>query len=110
MSNFGITVIVCAHNPRRDFLKRTLDALNTQTLPKQQWEFLLIDNVSKEPLEKYWDLSWHPHARHVCENELGLTAARLRGIKESSGELLIFVDDDNLLATNYLEQAQRLTK
>jgi glycosyltransferase involved in cell wall biosynthesis len=36
---------------------------------------------------------------------LGLTAARLRGVKESSGELLIFVDDDNELAPDFLEQA-----
>jgi hypothetical protein len=52
-----------------------------------------------------WDLSWHPRARHVRENELGLTPARLRGIKESNGKLLLFVDDDNLLAPAYLATA-----
>jgi glycosyltransferase involved in cell wall biosynthesis len=41
----------------------------------------------------------------VREDELGLTAARLRGMRDSSGQLLIFVDDDNLLAPDYLEQA-----
>jgi GT2 family glycosyltransferase len=38
----------------------------------------------------------------------GLTAARVRGIREARGELLVFVDDDNLLSPNYLEQAARL--
>jgi hypothetical protein len=48
-------------------LRRVLDALKAQTLPKEQWELLLIDNASKEPLAESWDLSWHPHARHIRE-------------------------------------------
>lgn len=36
---------------------------------------------------------------------MGLTAARLRGIKESKGDLLILVDDDNVLSPNDLELA-----
>ena len=100
-----ISTIICTHNPRPDYLRRVLDALKAQTLPKEQWELLLIDNASKEPLTKSYDLSWHPHARQIREDELGLTAARLRGIAEASGGLLVFVDDDNILARDYLEQA-----
>lgn len=105
-----ISVIICTHNPREDYLHRVLDALNAQTLPKEQWELLLIDNASKEPLLGKWNLSWHPHARHVREEELGLTPARLRGIKESVGELLVFVDDDNVLFSNYLEHLLRISQ
>jgi glycosyltransferase involved in cell wall biosynthesis len=103
-----ISVILCTYNPRPDYLQRVLDALQAQTLSKDQWELLLVDNASKEPLKNGYDMSWHSHARHIREDELGLTAARLRGIKESVGELLIFVDDDNLLAEDYLELALRL--
>jgi glycosyltransferase involved in cell wall biosynthesis len=102
------TVIVCTHNPRADYLLRVLDALKAQTLPLEQWELLLIDNASKEPLVCAWDLSWHPHARHIRENELGLTPSRLRGIRESAGELLVFVDDDNVLGNDYLTAATEL--
>ena len=100
-----VSVIICTHNPRPDALRRVLDALRTQTLPKEQWELLLVDNSSHEPLGKSWDLSWHPHARHIRENELGLTPARLRGTRESKGEHLVFVDDDNIVAEDYLFQA-----
>jgi hypothetical protein len=103
-----ISVIICTHNPRPDYLRRVLDALKAQTLPTEQWELLLIDNASKESLGKNWDLSWHPHARHIREDELGLTPARLRGIKGSTGELLVFVDDDNVLAANYLEMSGKI--
>jgi len=68
----------------------------------------LIDNASRESLERAWDLTWHPNARHLREDELGLTPARLRGIQEAQGSLLIFVDDDNVLVPNYLEEALRI--
>jgi len=99
-----ISVILCTHNPRPDYLARTLDALKTQTLPNERWELLLIDNASKESLAISVDISWHPHARQIREDELGITPARLRGIKEVRGELLVFVDDDNVLQPDYLEK------
>src|ERR1700685_2968773 len=97
-----ISVIICTHNPRTDYLRRVLEALDKQTFPKEDWELLLIDNASKERLADVWNLSWHPIARHVRENELGLTAARLRGIAEARADILIFVDDDNVLRSDFL--------
>jgi len=79
-------------------------------LSKDQWELLLIDNGSQKPLAANWDLSWHPFASHVREDELGLTPARLRGIKESNSELLVFVDDDNVLDNSYLEKAAAIRR
>ena len=104
----GISVIVCTHNPQPDYLRRVLDALNAQTLPKEEWELLLIDNASETPLAETWGMSWHPRARNIREDELGLTPARLRGIKESGGDILVYVDDDNVLATDYLQTARTL--
>jgi glycosyltransferase involved in cell wall biosynthesis len=100
-----ISVIVCTHNPRPDYLRRTLDALARQTLPSDRWELLVVDNASDPPLARSVDLSWHSGARHVREDQIGLTPARLRGIAESSAGLLVFVDDDNILAADYLERA-----
>jgi glycosyltransferase involved in cell wall biosynthesis len=100
-----VSVILCTHNPRSDYLNRVLKSLRVQTLPADRWEFLLIDNASSRPVAQTWDISWHRGGRHIREDELGLTAARLRGIKESQGKLLIFVDDDNELAPNFLDQA-----
>jgi len=103
-----LSVIICAHNPRREFLEATLAALRQQTLPPSEWELLLIDNASETPLAKTCDISWHPKSRHVREEELGLTPARLRGITEAAAELLVFVDDDNVLDGDYLETARRI--
>jgi glycosyltransferase involved in cell wall biosynthesis len=103
-----ISVIICTHNPRRDYLHMTLEGLKYQTLPVTDWELLLIDNDSDQALSGDVDISWHPQGRHVREEELGLTPARLRGIKESNADLLVFVDDDNVLDTDYLEEAFKI--
>ena len=107
---FAASVIICSHNPREDYLRRVLDALKAQALPAKDWELLLVDNASKEPLAKRVDLSWHPHARHICEDKVGLTHARLRGIAESKSDLLVFVDDDNVLRADYLQAALKISK
>jgi len=105
-----ITVIVCTYNPRADYLQRVLHALTAQNLPKHQWELLVVDNRSDEPLAGRMDFSWHPAARLVREETLGLTPARLRGIREATGDLLVFVDDDNVLDTDFLETALHIAE
>lgn len=97
-----ISVIVCTHQPRPDYLRRTLAALEAQDLPKDRWEFLLVDNASQPPVAQAYDLAWHPLGRHLVEQNLGLTPARLRGIAEARGSWLVFVDDDNVLSADYL--------
>lgn len=105
-----ISVIICTHNPRRDYLERVLQALKAQTLPTDLWELLLMDNASAQLLSEEIDLTWHPKSCHIREEQLGLTPARLRGIKEAVAETLVFVDDDNVLDPDYLEVALKISK
>lgn len=97
----SLSVVICTHNPHPVFLQRTLDALRQQDLPRERWELLLIDNASPEPLQPRYDLSWHPRHRHIREDELGIAAARIRGMREARTDLILYVDDDNLLAPDY---------
>lgn len=97
-----ISVIICTHNPRLPVLKRTLNALRAQTLPQAEWEVVLVDNASGEVAIPADLLNWHPRGRIVSEMTLGLTPARLKGCSETSGSLLVFVDDDNVLNPDYL--------
>jgi glycosyltransferase involved in cell wall biosynthesis len=99
-----LTVVICTHNPRLDYLDRVLTALKAQTLPRENWELLLVDNASCLPLASTLDLSWHLHARCVQEKMLGLTAARLCGFREGTTDNFVFVDDDNVLDPSYLLQ------
>ena len=108
MNTPTLSVVICTHNPRTDYFGRTLEALRQQTLPREKWELLVIDNRSEPPVSERFDFTWHPGARVVREEKLGLTPARLTGIREARGDLLVFVDDDNLLAPDYLETTLRI--
>lgn len=107
-SNFMVSVIICTHNPGMDYLARALAALKEQTLPKEEWELLLIDSASDDAIADRVDLLWQPNAKHIREDTIGLTQARIRGINESMGNLLLFVDDDNVLDRDYLDQAVQI--
>ena len=103
-----ISVIICTHNPRDDYFSRCLEGLKAQTLPHHSWELLIVDNMSSEPIEGRFDLQWHGRARIVVEEKLGLTPARLRGIRETRGRVLVFVDDDNVIDPDFLETTLRV--
>lgn len=120
VSSLRVSVLVPTHNPRKDYLARVIEALRGQTLAKDLWELLIVDNGSHAPLKAVAgpkdqkaqepqstdiDMSWHPNARVVREERLGLTFARLRAIAEAKGELLVWVDDDNVVCADYLTQA-----
>ena len=100
-----VSVIICTYNPRPQYLSRALDGLRAQTLPLDQWELVVVDNRSSPPVAGRFDLSWHPNARIVREEKQGLTPARLRGLDEAGGELIVLVDDDNVLEPDYLQTA-----
>jgi hypothetical protein len=56
-------------------------------------------------LRERFTLSWHPCGRHLSEPKLGKLNAWHLAIREAQGDILVFVDDDNVLATDFLEQA-----
>lgn len=86
-------------------MAQTLDGLKNQSLAKYEWELIIIDNNSSNDFYEQLDLSWHPSAKIATENRQGLTYARLRGFDESTGDIIVMVDDDNILNSDYLEQA-----
>ena len=101
----AVSVILCTRNPDRHRLARTLAGLAAQTLPLSEWELRVIDN-SAIPSLSATTLPPHPaNLRIVTEARPGLTPARLCGIARSQGDVLVFVDDDNVLSATYLAAA-----
>lgn len=99
-----LSVIIPTHAPNPTRFQRTLDGLKEQTLARDTWELLVIDNASPDTeIFSSFDFSWHPSAKVVREECLGLTRARVAGILASNGDYLVFVDDDNVLGSDYLK-------
>jgi glycosyltransferase involved in cell wall biosynthesis len=97
-----LSVIIPTHNPDRGRLSRTLAGLRAQTLPADRWETLLVDNASASPVDLAAFAGAPANTRVVAEPVLGLTSARRRGFTEARGECAVLVDDDNVLAPDYL--------
>lgn len=103
-----LSVILCTHNPSLYQLFTAIAALYKQTLPMSQWELLVVDNASDLPVSSQIDLSWHPAATVIREERLGLSHARLCGFNAATADLIVFVDDDNVLASDYLAQVVQI--
>ncbi|WOO40810.1 glycosyltransferase [Rubellicoccus peritrichatus] len=106
-----LAVIICTYAPNMDFLTRTLDALNKQDLSTEKWRLVIVDNASPNPLSK--DLLKPLIKRDfelITEAKPGLVFARLAGYEATDEEILVYVDDDNLLATDYLSKALEIAE
>lgn len=105
-----ISVIICTYNPCQKFFVRVLDALRNQSMGKNDWELIIVDNNSNVRVDSFIDLRDFPNCKFVVEKNQGLTNARIRGITESNSQLLCFVDDDNVLSDIYLETGLRIAR
>jgi glycosyltransferase involved in cell wall biosynthesis len=102
------SVIICTYNPDWNKLNKVLEAIALQTLPTAEWEWLIVDNASTKPVVDSIPEQLQSRIIVLEEKEPGLTAARLCGIKAAKNEWLVFIDDDNILQSDYLSSAKSL--
>jgi hypothetical protein len=93
------------HNPHRGRLERTLVGLCGQSLPTTQWEFVLVDNACTIRLDAHGlGLAGFANWCLVREQRLGTVFGRAAAVLNSRAPLVVLVDDDNVLAPDYLER------
>src|SRR5215469_2479676 len=102
-----ISVVICTHN-RCKLLKDTLVSLAQMAKPEGlPWELLVVDNNSsdqtKEVVESFSG-GCELKPQYVFERAPGLSHARNRGVKESRADIISFLDDDVIVASDWLAQ------
>jgi len=106
-----VSVIIPAHNPHPGRLRSTLLALRAQSLAAAQREVILVNNASVQFPDRAFFASCAPENFSIVEEpRLGLTAARLAGFAAARGELIAMVDDDNVLAPDFLAAAGHIAR
>jgi len=99
------SVIVCTYN-REKYVGESLRAICRQTFATSYFELLLIDNNSPDNTQSVFDDVSREfpdvHMRYILETDQGISYARNRGIKESRGEYIVFIDDDETIDDFYL--------
>lgn len=102
MTNPLISVIIPAWNAASS-LSLCLQALNNQTIDKDLYEVIVIDNGSTDSTAAT-ALSF-PFVELVSESRPGSYMARNKGLLSAKGDYVAFTDADCIPAENWLEMA-----
>lgn len=100
-----LSVLVPTCN-RLELLRRKLESLAAQTLSKDAFEVVVCDDSSTDGTRDWLAELHPPFALHVLTPTEKLGAARARNLcaKRATGEVLLFSDDDCLLAPHALAE------
>jgi glucosyl-dolichyl phosphate glucuronosyltransferase len=92
-----ITVILCTYNRCRD-LANVMQSLAASQLPASvEWEVLVVDNNSIDQTRDVFNevsARFPGKFRYVLESQPGKSFALNTGIREATGDVLAFTDDD----------------
>ncbi len=105
-----ISVIIPTCN-RKEILGRTLNALNKQHYPQDEYEVIIVDDGSTDgTLTHVLQLAPKLHTKIILlqQKQQGPAAARNLAIKEANGEILLFLNDDTVAAPDLLQQHMKL--
>lgn len=103
-----ITVIIPTYKPQ-DYLWECLNSLLSQTLPKDEFEVVLVLNGCAEPwkgeIEKYIATNMQGfNVNFIHIEEGGVSNARNLGLEVARGEYITFIDDDDYVSHSYLKE------
>jgi glycosyltransferase involved in cell wall biosynthesis len=102
----AISIVICTYN-RADYIIEAMESLCNQTLPKDQFEVIIVDNNStdqtKTVCNKYIAEHQHVSFNFLEEKRQGASFARNTGAAIAKAALLCFMDDDAVAYPDYLE-------
>ena len=100
-----LSIIISTYNNAAS-LVRTLDSVVKQDADKKLWECVVVNNNSTDDTAERVATFAKQHSevniRLVDEPKQGLSHARNRGIVESKGQFLAFIDDDETINEGFV--------
>ena len=98
-----ISAIICTLN-RADYLRKAITSLVDQTLPKEQYEIIVVDNGSTDNTRQVIreEFGYVSNLRYIYEPVLGLSQVRNTGWKNARGEYVAYLDDDAVADQGWL--------
>src|SRR5262245_358960 len=103
-----LSVLICTRN-RAAKLAATLEKFFAQRF-SGNYELVIVDNASSDETGQVVEgfISRFPNrVRYLFEPRPGLSRARNTAIKAARGDIIVFTDDDVLVAENWLEEIKR---
>src|SRR6185436_13962447 len=99
-----LSVAICTYK-RASLLNHVLDSVARQSLAKDQFEIVIVDNGSTDRTREVVAAAQMKDSRirYVVEPKAGIAHARNRALQEARGENLAFIDDDAWADPKWLE-------
>jgi glycosyltransferase involved in cell wall biosynthesis len=99
-----LSVVLCTYE-RHELLAKALAGLCGQTLEQSRFEVVLVDDGSTDATASVAEqFSRRLPLRYFFQRHAGLGSARNHGVFASRGDLLLFLDDDDVPAPSLLEE------
>lgn len=95
-----ISVIIATYNAERT-LPYTLRALQNQTVPRELYEVIVVDDASTDDTAA---VAREFGVRYRIQNKEGPAAARNLGVRAARGEIILFTDADCIPKEDWLEK------
>lgn len=104
-NNYLISVVVCTRN-RVKCLEKCLASLLNQSASVASFEIIVVDNnsIDDTPALIAQIANAQNNVRYCREVQTGLSFARNRGLSESSGEYVAYIDDDAEAFPDWISQ------
>ncbi len=101
-----VSIVIATYNRHLSLLE-TLRSVAAQSLGKELWECVIVDNNSTDQTQQSATefIAAHPEVdMKLCfEPRQGLSWARNCGIEQSTGEIVAIIDDDELINPEFAE-------
>lgn len=103
-----ISVIIPTYN-RAKYLPRSLASLANQTLPKNDFEVIVVNDGSRDKTEEVAKkFQEELNLNSLKQNHGGASRARNQGIKSAQSEILVFFDDDAIADNDWLKNIAKI--
>ena len=99
-----VSIITPSYNSE-DFIGETIDSIRKQTY--QNWELIIVDDASKDNTAEVLREYAHKDSRikfFINKNNSGAATSRNKGLENSKGRFIAFVDSDDLWTSTKLEE------
>lgn len=104
-----ISVIIPTYSPE-NYIEKNIESLKSQTLSKNKYEVLILLNGRKEPYYNFIKekIEKENNFEIIYIEKSNVSNARNQGILKSKGNYILFLDDDDFISDNFLEEVYKL--
>lgn len=99
-----ISIIVATKNRQSYLEKYAIGSLNKLSPIPIEFEIIVVDNSTNNETENYLKTLNINNLLYLKESKIGCSASRNSGIKKASGDIIIFIDDDCYVDSNWLKR------